>query len=148
MAQTRKFKFFGETKIPYFINRLLFPNERIAVALKAFRDVAVITDKRFLIINQQYLSGKSVEYVTFLYKNIINYSISTPGILVDFDVDVVANFINGDVVHMEFSKGNNIEQYIFLIYDLISAALDNHPFHAGVFNPNLSIQENNEQFFE
>lgn len=148
MAQTRKFKFFGETKVPYFINRLLFPNERIAVVLKAFRDIVVVTDKRFLVINKQYLSGKSVEYVTFLYKNIINYSISTPGILVDFDVDVVVNFINGDVIHFEFSKGNNIEQFIFLIYDLISAALNNHPFHPGVFNPNLSIVENNEQFFE
>ena len=148
MAQTRKFKFFGETKVPYFINRLLFPNERIAVVLKAFRDTMVVTDKRFLIINQQYLSGKSVEYVTFLYKNIINYSISTPGLVVDFDVDVIANFINGDAIHMEFSKGNNIEQYIFLIYDLISAALNNHAFHPGVFDPNVSIQDNNEHFFE
>lgn len=148
MAQTRKFKFFGETKVPYFINRLLFPNERIAVVLKAFRDTLVVTDKRFLIINKQYLSGKSVEYATFLYKNIINYSISTPGLVVDFDVDVVVNFINGDMFHFEFSKGNKIEQYIFLIYDLISASVDNHPFHAGVFDPKLSIQDNNEQFFE
>ena len=91
----RKFKFIDETKIPYFVNRLLFPEERIAYCIKAIRDIVVVTDKRLLIINKQYASGKSVEYVTYMYKHIISYSISTPGLVVDFDVDVVLHFING-----------------------------------------------------
>lgn len=147
-ATSRKFKFIDEAKIPYFINRLLFPNERIAFCVKAVRDVVIVTDKRLLIMNKQYASGKSVEYVTYMYKHIISYSISTPGLVIDFDVDVVLHFINGDTLTLEFSKGGGLEKYIFLIYDLISGVVDNHQLKPGVLNMSISADENNEEFFE
>ena len=147
-ATSRKFKFIDETKVPYFVNRLLFPNERIAFCVKAIRDTVVVTDKRLLIMNKQYASGKSVEYVTYMYKHIISYSISTPGLVIDFDVDVVLHFINGDTLTMEFSKGGGLEKYIFLIYDLISGVVDGHTLRPGVLNMSMSADDWNEEFFE
>lgn len=144
----RKFKFIDETKIPYFVNRLLFPGERIAYCIKAIRDIVVVTDRRLLIMNKQYASGKSVEYVTYMYKHIISYSISTPGLVVDFDVDVVLHFINGDTLTLEYSKGGGLEKYIFLTYDLISGVVDGHTLRPGVLDMSLSVDENNEEFFE
>jgi len=148
IVKNRKFKFIAETRIPYFVNRLLFPDERIACCIKAIRDVVVVTDKRLLVMNKQYASGKSIEYVTYPYKNIISYSISTPGMVIDFDVDVDLHFLNDETVHLEFSKGNGLEKYIFLIYDLISAVVNNHKLKPGVLDMSKSVDENNEEFFE
>ena len=148
VSKSRKFKFIDETKIPYFVNRLLFPEERIAFCVKAIRDVVVVTDRRLLIINRQYASGKSVEYVTYLYKHITSYSISTPGLIIDFDVDVVLNFISGETLTLEFSKGGGLEKYIFLTYDLVSGIVNNHKLPEGVLNMSISADENNEEFFE
>ena len=148
VVKSRKFKFIAETKIPYFVNRLLFPDERIAYCVKAVRDVVVVTDKRILIMNKQYASGKSIEYVTYMYKNIISYSISTPGLIVDFDVDIDIHFLNDETLHLEFSKGNGLEKYIFLTYDLISGVLNGHKLRPGVLDMSKSADENNEEFFE
>lgn len=147
-SKVKKFKFFAETKIPYFVNRLLFPGERIAYCVKAVRDVVIATDRRLLIINKQYASGKSVEYSTYMYKHIISYSISTPGIVIDFDVDIDLRFINEENLHLEFSKGGGLEKYIFLTYDLISGIVNDHPLKPGVLNMSISAEENNEEFFE
>ena len=148
VSKNRKFKFIAETKIPYFINRLLFPEERIAYCVKAIRDVVVVTDRRILVMNRQYASGKSVEYVTYLYKYITSYSISTPGMVIDFDVDVVLNFISGETLTLEFSKGGGLEKYIFLTYDLVSGIVNDHKLPEGVMNMSISADENNEEFFE
>ena len=146
--KVRELKFVGECKIPYFINRLLFPGERIGVCLKALRDIMIITDRRFLMIDYQYLSGKSVSYITYMYKNIINYGFSTPGLVMDFDTDFFANFINGDGVKLSFAKGKEVEKYMFLVYDVVSACVDNHPIAKGVIDTSIPAAELNEQFFE
>ena len=148
VADDRKFKFIAETRIPYFVNRLLFPEERIAYCVKSVRDIVIVTDRRLLIMNKQYSSGKSVEYVTYMYKNVTNYSISTPGLVVDFDVDVVLHFISGETVHLEFSKGGGLEKYIFLTYDLVSGIVNGHKLADGVLNMSISAEENNDEFFE
>ena len=45
-------------------------------------------------------------------------------------------------------KGNNLDRYLYLTYDLVSAVKDNHELQKGVFNMSLTVKENNEQFFE
>ncbi len=144
----KKFTFMGETAVPRFINRFLFPTEKIAFALKSFRDIAIFTDTRVLIINYRYLSGKSVEYYTYFYKNVITYSLATPGYGMDLDSDIVFRFINQEVVHFQIEKGHSLDKYLFLIYDLISAVLNGHELHDGVFKKNLTVKENNELFFD
>ena len=143
-----KVSLMGETRVPRIINRLLFPNERIAFALKGIRDIMIFTDLRLLYVDYRQVTGKSVEYATYMYKDIISYSIVTPGFGLDYDSEIVLRFINREVVQMTIDKGHNLDRYLYLTYDLVSAVKDNHPLQKGVFNGSLNAKANNEQFFE
>ena len=152
MAETElaslKISLMGECRVPRIINRLLFPNERIAFALKGVRDIVVFTNCRLLYVNYRNVSGKSVEYSTYMFKDVISYSIVTPGLGLDCDSEIVLRFIDREVVMLQIDKGHNLDRYLYLTYDLISASKDNHELQKGVFNTRLSVKENNEQFFE
>ncbi len=145
---TLKVDLMGECRVPRMINRLLFPNERIAFALKGIRDIVVFTDVRLLYIDYRQVTGRSVEYATYMYKDAISYSIVTPGFGLDCDSEIVLRFINREVVQMMIDKGHNLDRYLYLTYDLISAVKNNHELQKGVFNTGISVKENNEQFFE
>ena len=145
---TVKIDLMGECRVPRIVNRLLFPNERIAFALKGIRDIVVFTSTRILYIDYRQVTGKSVEYATYMYGDIISYSIVTPGFGLDCDSEIVLRFINREVVQMSIDKGHNLDRYLYLTYDLISAVKNNHELQKGVFNMSLSVKENNEQFFE
>ena len=145
---TLKISLMGECRVPRIVNRLLFPNERIAFALKGIRDIVVFTNNRLLYIDYRQVSGKSVEYATYMFSDVISYSIVTPGLGLDCDSEVVLRFINREVVQLTIDKGHNLDRYLYLTYDLVSAVKDNHPLQKGVFNMSLSARENNEQFFE
>ena len=138
----------GECRVPRIINRLLFPNERIAFALKGIRDIMVFTNSRILYVDYRNVSGKSVEYATYMFKDVISYSIVTPGLGLDCDSEIVLRFINRELVQINIDKGHNLDRYLYLTYDLISAAKNDHPLQKGVFNMSISARENNEQFFE
>ena len=144
----RRYTFMGETKIPRFTNRLLFPGEKIAFALKAYRDIAVFTNIRALVLDYRYLAGKSIEYRTYMFKHVINYSLSTPGYGLDLDSDIVLKFINQEVVHFQISKGKLLNKYLYIIYDLVSAVANGHELYDGLFPKGLSVKEINESFFE
>ena len=143
-----KITLMGECKVPRIANRLLFPNERIAFALKGVRDIVVFTNIRILYMDYRQVTGKSVEYATYMFKDVISYSIVTPGYGLDCDSEIVLRFINREVVQMTIDKGHNLDRYLYLTYDLVSAIKDNHPLQKGVFNMSLTVKENNEMFFE
>lgn len=145
---TLKASLMGECRVPRMVNRLLFPNERIAFALKGLRDIMVFTNLRLLYLDYRQVTGKSVEYATYMYTDVISYSIVTPGFGLDCDSEIVLRFINREVVQLTIDKGNNLDRYLFLTYDLVSAAKNNHELQKGVFNMSLTPKENNEQFFE
>ena len=145
---TLKVDLMGECRVPRIVNRLLFPDERIAFALKGIRDIMVFTNVRLLYLDYRQVTGKSVEYATYMFKDVISYSIVTPGVALDCDSEVVLRFINREVVQLTIDKGHNLDRYLYLTYDLISAIKDNHELQKGVFNMSLSVRENNEQFFE
>ena len=145
---TLKVSLMGECRVPRMVNRLLFPNERIAFALKGIRDIVVFTNNRLLYIDYRQVTGKSVEYATYMFRDVISYSIVTPGYGLDCDSEVVLRFINREVVQLTIDKGHNLDRYLYLTYDLISAVKDNHELQKGVFNMALTPKENNEQFFE
>ena len=145
---TLKISLVGECRVPRLVNRLLFPNERIAFALKGVRDIVVFTNIRVLYLDYRQVTGKSVEYATYMFKDVISYSIVTPGYGLDCDSEIVLRFINREVVQISIDKGNNLDRYLFLTYDLVSAVKDNHELQKGVFNMSLTPKENNEQFFE
>lgn len=145
---TLKVSLMGECRVPRIVNRLLFPNERIAFALKGIRDIMIFTNSRLLYLDYRQVTGKSVEYATYMFKDVISYSIVTPGFGLDCDSEIVLRFINREVVQMTIDKGHNLDRYLYLTYDLVSAVKGNHELQKGVFNMALSVKENNEQFFE
>ena len=108
----------------------------------------VFTNVRILYVDYRQVTGKSVEYATYMFRDVISYSIVTPGFGLDCDSEIVLRFINREVVQMTVDKGNNLDRYLFLTYDLVSAVKDNHELQKGVFNMSLNPKENNEQFFE
>ena len=143
-----KFTLMGECRVPRMVNRLLFPEERIAFALKGVRDIVVFTNYRILYVDYRQVTGKSVEYATYMFKDVISYSVVTPGYGLDCDSEIVLRFINREVVQLVIDKGNNLDRFLFLTYDLVSAVKNNHELQKGVFNMSLSVRENNELFFE
>ena len=145
---TYKVKLIGECLAPRMVNRLLFPDEKIAVVLQGIRDVGVFTNYRFLAVNYRNISGKSVEYTSYMFKDVISYSIVTPGLGFDTDGEIVLRFINREILILNVDKGNNLDKYLFLTYDLISAAKMGTPLQKGVFDSKMSVRENNEKFFD
>jgi hypothetical protein len=49
---------------------ILLEDEKVLMAFKAGRDVAIFTNLRFMEIDVQGLSGKKIEYVSVPYKSI------------------------------------------------------------------------------
>lgn len=145
---TYKVKLMGECLAPRMVNRLLFPDEKIAFVLQGIRDVGVFTNYRFIAVNYRSVTGKSVEYTSYMFKDVISYSLVTPGLGFDTDGEIVLRFINREVLILNIDKGNNLDRFLFLTYDLVSAAKMGIPLQAGVFDSSLSVRENNERYFD
>jgi hypothetical protein len=64
--------------------RILAPGERVEHAYKLIRDYFVFTDKRFVIVDKQGLTGSKMEYHSIPYRSITHFSIETAG---TFDLD-------------------------------------------------------------
>ncbi|MGJ9384327.1 PH domain-containing protein [Salipaludibacillus sp. CF4.18] len=66
---------------------MLVEGEVPEIAYKTVRDVAVVTNKRFIIADKQGLTGKKVEVYTIPFKSIIMYSSENAGTL-DFNSEL------------------------------------------------------------
>ncbi|MEJ8841507.1 PH domain-containing protein [Lacibacter sp. H375] len=64
--------------------KLLIQNEQIELGFKLIRDTFIFTNKRFIIIDVQGITGSKVEYKSLTYKSISKFSIETSG---TFDLD-------------------------------------------------------------
>jgi hypothetical protein len=71
-------------KIQQEFAQILAPNERVEHAYQLIRDYFVFTDKRFVIVDKQGMTGKKVEYHSIPYRSITHFSIETAG---SFDLD-------------------------------------------------------------
>ncbi len=71
-------------KIREEFGQILAPGERIEHAYKLIRDYFVFTDKRFVVVGKQGLTGSKIEYHSIPYKSITHFSIETGG---TFDLD-------------------------------------------------------------
>ena len=72
------------SKIQQEFSRILAPNERVEHAYQLVRDYFVFTDKRFVVVDKQGMTGSKVEYHSIPYKSITHFSIETAG---TFDLD-------------------------------------------------------------
>ena len=87
---------------------LLVADEQIERAFKLVRDMLLFTNKRFIIVDKQGMSGKKVEYHSIPYKSIIHFSIETAG---SFDRDAELKiWLSGTAVPIEkqLKKGMDI----------------------------------------
>ncbi|WP_028312584.1 PH domain-containing protein [Derxia gummosa] len=71
-------------KIAEEFGRLLAPGEVVEHAYQLIRDYFVFTNKRFVIVDKQGLTGSKVEYHSIPYRSITHFSIETGG---HFDLD-------------------------------------------------------------
>lgn len=65
-------------------SQILAKGEVVEHAYQLIRDYFVFTDKRFVLVDKQGLTGKKTEYHSIPYKSITHFSIETAG---TFDLD-------------------------------------------------------------
>ena len=71
-------------KIQQEFARILAPGERVEHAYQLLRDYFVFTDKRFVLVDKQGITGSKIEYHSIPYRSITHFSIETAG---TFDLD-------------------------------------------------------------
>jgi hypothetical protein len=71
-------------KIQQEFARILAPGEKVEHAYQLIRDYFVFTDKRFVLVDKQGITGSKTEYHSIPYKSITHFSIETAG---TFDLD-------------------------------------------------------------
>ena len=71
-------------KIQNEFSQILAPGERVEHAYQLIRDYFVFTDKRFVLVDKQGITGSKVEYHSIPYRSITHFSIETAG---TFDLD-------------------------------------------------------------
>jgi hypothetical protein len=71
-------------KIQQEFSQILAPEERVEHAYQLIRDYFVFTDKRFVLVDKQGLTGSKTEYHSIPYKSITHFSVETAG---TFDLD-------------------------------------------------------------
>lgn len=86
---------------------LLVPGEQIIGVYSSFRDYVVFTDKRFIAVNVQGLTGKKQDFTSMPYKNINVFSIETAGNF-DLDSELELYFSGIGKIKFEFSGASDI----------------------------------------
>ena len=71
-------------KVQSEFDEILAPGETVEHAFQLIRDLLVFTDKRFVLVDRQGVTGSKVEYHSIPYKSITHFSIETAG---TFDLD-------------------------------------------------------------
>lgn len=82
---------------------LLIPGEEITAAFKLIRDMYVFTDKRFIFVDKQGMTGKKVSYLSVPYSKIVTFSKENGGML-DLDAEIKITVQGGAVISLEFKK--------------------------------------------
>jgi hypothetical protein len=72
------------SKVQAEFSQILAPGERVEHAYQLIRDYFVFTDKRFVLVDKQGITGSKTEYHSIPYRSITHFSIETAG---TFDLD-------------------------------------------------------------
>lgn len=92
------------SKIQQEFEQLLVPGETVQHAYQLIRDYFVFTNKRFVLVDKQGLTGSKVEYHSIPYKSITHFSVETAG---TFDLDAELKiWISGtqEPIEKQFNK--------------------------------------------
>ena len=96
-------------KIQIEFSQILSKGEQVEHAYQLVRDYFVFTNKRFVLVDKQGLTGSKVEYHSIPYKNITHFSIETAG---TFDLDAELKiWISGTTVPIQKQFNKNLSIY-------------------------------------
>ena len=91
-------------KIQKEFSQILAPGERVEHAYQLIRDYFVFTDKRFVLVDKQGITGNKVEYHSIPYRSITHFSVETGG---TFELDAELKiWISGtaEPIQKQFNK--------------------------------------------
>lgn len=86
---------------------ILTPTEKVIGVYKGARDYVLFTDKRFMAVNVQGITGKKQEITSIPYKTMTAFSIQTSGVL-DIDCELTVCIGTVGEVQFEFSGTTNV----------------------------------------
>lgn len=115
----KKFIFHSYIDMSNELLSLLSEHEEAKFCVKTFRDIAVFTDKRVLVVDKQGLTGKKKEYFSIPYKSIITYAIETAGTF-DLDSEIKLTFSGGIEIELQFAKNKEMNDLLIKVYHLIN----------------------------
>lgn len=96
-----------DEKVDNNILALLVPKEEIIGVYKSVRDYVVFTNRRFISVNIQGVTGKRRDYTIMPYSKISVFSIETSGVL-DIDSELQLFFSGVGRVTFEFTGNSDI----------------------------------------
>ena len=86
---------------------MLLPDEKILGVYKTVRDYVLFTDKRFISVNVQGITGKKQDITSMPYKNITCFSVETAGTLdIDSELEIYISAVGK--VKFEFTGRSDI----------------------------------------
>ena len=86
---------------------LLLPTEMVLGVYKGARDYVMFTDKRFISVNVQGITGKKQDITSIPYKAITCFSVETSGVI-DLDSELEVYMSAVGKVRFEFSGRSDI----------------------------------------
>lgn len=96
-----------DEKVDNNILALLIPKEEIIGVYRSVRDYVVFTNRRFISVNIQGVTGKKRDYTIMPYSKISVFSIETSGVL-DMDSELQLYFSGVGRVTFEFTGNSDI----------------------------------------
>lgn len=90
------------------LERVLADDERVERAFQLVRDLLIFTNRRFIMVDRQGLTGKKVTYHSIPYRAITNFAVETAG---HFDLESELKIWISGVPHpvsKQFTRGQTI----------------------------------------
>ena len=90
------------------LEAILAEGERVERAFRLVRDLLIFTDRRFIVVDRQGLTGKKTSYDSIPYRAITHFAVETAG---HFDLEAELKiWISGtvDPIQRTFTRGQSI----------------------------------------
>lgn len=89
--------------------RLLGPGEQVQAAYLLIRDAILFTNRRLVLVDQQGLTGRKVEYHTVPYRSIAHFSVETAGAFgLDAELKI---YLTGTPMPIQKQFGEGVDVY-------------------------------------
>ena len=101
-------------------SQIFAPGEKVEHVYKQIRDLIIFTDRRFIFVDIQGITGKKVSFHSIPYRNISHFCVETAG-LVDLDAELQI-WVGGNytpVVELKFSADLDINEIQRVLADYV-----------------------------